>query len=431
MTSSPHTSTSTGQAPDCIPDDALLTVSDETRSAFWRARYLRQVDFLPHVPFLFWLLDLSQAEFFVGLGIRESEGVAHFAACQALDRLRQAPRCVGIDDWIASNKRIPEEIANRSCKLYEEISELIVKAPQEAVLDFDEASIDVLLIDMNLLPEAMATTLDEWLPRLSTRSVILLHGLRDACFQDRTGQAVLTQLKNRFSMFTLPHARGLGVVLSGTEQHPHLVRLAELEPSDPFFINICSLFARLGEANRFEYDSRSFAHRMERAEAEEMRLAENLKQHSSAYEARTVQLAEFMARNHDMSLKITALEASLAELKEIAEERKHELDIRFVELAALTCELERQRQTEKQMVEAVARSEDTQKAVARLVKDNETRVKEVAILKRELKKITGQLTKAEHERNAHKAHVDELLASTSWKITRPARQIVTLLRAFR
>lgn len=560
MTKMHSLSKSSDPVPERISSDISLTAPVSARSVFWRARYLRQSDFIPHVPVLFWLIETGDADNFVTLGV--NEGVAHFAACQAMDKLRHDARCIGIEDWSASEGRIPDGLATYASETYHEVSELIDKAPEKAALDFDDGSVDILLIDIDQSAANTEALLRDWLPRLSDRSVVLVHGISGSTFKEEAGRSVLSRWQERFPMFCLATGRGLAVLLTGPQQNHRLRAIAELTKSHPIMRDIRRVFNRLGEAHQFEYESRTLAGQAKRAESGKSQLLKQVEDQKSAYDARNRQVGELQSRNHDLTRQHGAAQTELEALRKIIsdlEERenasvdkfrslseeckaqkeanalleaerdrykaelsshtkerqvqdeaiaklqdehdilveqhgaartelaalhqkisdleareqvadadaKHlaeELQTRFSELAALTREFEKMRQESAQKISIMKKEREAEKQentalkterdryqteLALLMKEHESRNATIAKLRdehsrdlalfaadrntrfSEIATLTKEVERVTCERDTYRKHVDELLASTSWRITGPARKLVSRLRSQR
>lgn len=421
------------------------------RSIFWRARYLRQSDFLHHVPFLFWLIEVGGAVSFVTLGLRD--GVAHFAACQALDKLQPDAKCYGVDAWTDLEGCVPGDLTTYNSEMYQEISELITGAPATVARKFDEESVNVLLIDLDDAPGVIETLLQDWLPRLSERSVVLIHGVRDERFTGEAGQTVLARMGGRFPLFHLHGGSGLAVLLTGSEQDERLTKLARLKRGEPGFNEVRHVFRRLGDAHCFECLSRIANARLGEVEdghaaakAERARLAEELQVQSSAYDARNRQMAEMQSRNHDLAMQAKEAEGTLAKVG-----KKHEQVLTELEtLRGHAAELEKHKQKAEALAEAQAHElEALKQAVAQqhqerehenesFAADRATRFAEIAALTQELERLeqeksatNSRMVEVEQRSETCRNEFEAIVNSTSWRVSGPARKAIEKWRSLR
>ena len=299
------------------PTPLEMVTPPSARMLFWRARYLRASPLLHHLPFLFWLIEAQRPASLVEIGV--GEGVAYMAACQAIDKLDLTARCYGIVTDPAAEAAALRRLHDEQ---YADFSRLLDEPPAQAANRFPQGGIDLLMLtgaaDAARLEELRA----DWLPRLSPRGVILLHGLYGA-WAAEPGRAFVEEIAAGRPVIVLEAGEGLLVVLWGEERNDRLQRLAGLGFGDPGHAEVHRIFSRLGAATGFEWDSRQSAGALaearrgrkaaeQAAEAgaaeaaaavvEQARLAETL-------EMRNAQLAEALARLRRLE---TAAEAQAA-----------------------------------------------------------------------------------------------------------------------
>ena len=403
-----------------------LTQSLSVSSIFWHIRYARESDFIEHVPFLFWLIEVSEAEAFVTLGMRE--GVAHFSACQALDKLRQDASCYGIDAWPNFGGNIPEEILTYNSEMYRDISKLVSLTPEEAAREFDDEQIDVLLIDTDHAPSELETLLDGWLPYLSTRSVVLLNGVRSERFTSDAGRALIKRLKVRFPSFLLGGGSGLLMLLTGEERNERLEKLTTLKGGDSRHREVQRAFSRLGNLHYFECLGRSTTlqlreaeKKLEASENEKEQLSRTLKAQSAAYDGRNRQVAELQSRNHDLLIQLNDKEVAFAQISRECLQHEVELD----NLKKEVLELQSQARKAEGHLAEFSRTEQTLKAhIATLEDELETRFGELATL-------TASFERLKQEKEMFQNNYEEILNSTTWKMTGVARRAIGKWRAKR
>ena len=131
-----------------------------------------------HLPFAWDLIRELQPQIFVELGVYRGE--SYFGFCQSVAEHGLATRCYGVDTWrgdIHMGSYGPEiggevEQYNRR---YSSFSKLLKMTFDEALSDFADDTIDLLHIDGGHQYEEVKHDFESWLPKLSKRSIVLLH----------------------------------------------------------------------------------------------------------------------------------------------------------------------------------------------------------------------------------------------------------------
>ncbi len=189
--------------------DASFAVPEWTAPSAWHG----------HAPFASWLVEAIRPESVVELGVYE--GFSYFAFCEAARRYAPAARLVGVDTWegdahqgvVGPETRLRVEEHNQ---LYALRSLLVAATFDVAVERFSAGEIDLLHIDGLHTYDAVRHDFETWLPKLSSRGVVLLH---DSEVRER-GFGVwrlMDDLDARYPTFRFTHDHGLGVVGVGTE----------------------------------------------------------------------------------------------------------------------------------------------------------------------------------------------------------------------
>lgn len=213
---------------------------------FWQPDYREASPWLEHLPFLFWLVEALRPQQAVGLGV---ESVAHFAVCQAASRLRLGTRCfmVGVHEEDAASKQDAEAIRAYAADHFSTISQWLEATPIRAIDQFDEGSIDLLLLHVEADDNSVDYLLDRWLSKLSTQGVVVVPGVarrEPGCLVFRAFET----LKARYPHFVFHHAGGLGIIAVGNNLPPLLKNLLGALESAASTQVVQDVFARLGRS---------------------------------------------------------------------------------------------------------------------------------------------------------------------------------------
>jgi hypothetical protein len=209
-----------------------LDIGDEY---FWNPeRLVPHEHWIGHIPTVFWLMKVIRPRCFVELGAHR--GNSYCAMCQAAAALRLDAAGYAVDTWrgdvhMAFEEGILEELRNYHDPRYCGFSTLLPMTFDEALASFSAGQIDLLHIDGTHTYEAVRHDFENWLPKLSKRSVVLFHdvNVRQADFGV---WRLWEELKTSYPAFTFLHGHGLGVLGVGAEQPPPLKTLF-LVASDP------------------------------------------------------------------------------------------------------------------------------------------------------------------------------------------------------
>lgn len=422
-----------------------------------------------HLPFAFWAVEEARPRILVELG--SHNGTSYLGFCQAVAHCGLDTKCFAVDTWQGDEHsgfygdEVFEALSGHNAP-YSGFSQLMRMTFDEALTYFADGSVDLLHIDGLHTYDAVKHDFESWLPKLSERAVVLFH---DTMVRERNFGVwkLWDELRAKYPGFEFQHTHGLGVLLVGAQAPERFRELAALSGTDAE-VPVLRLFDALG--------ARIYA--SERADAAEAGLAQALRNEQqsmaaaqSAHEylaGRAAELeAELRTREAELQAQVQSgrdalqLEASKAA---VTGESLRRLELDLAEMATRNGALETERaalagrvdtlETERAALVGRAQALDTERAAlvervhgldaAMLQAQDALAVEQTrhaaeaelaSVLRRQADALAqaqadlhAQLAAREAELAARHAQLDELLRSTSWKITGPARWLSSLLR---
>ncbi len=181
-----------------------------------------------HIPFASWLVAIQRPTVFVELG--SFIGISYLAFCQAIETQKVRCSAFAVDTWQGDAHTGPygedvfSVIRRNHDPLYTGFSTLLRMTFDEALPQFEAASIDLLHIDGLHTYEAVRHDFETWLPKMSTRGVILFHDT-EVRHGDFGVYRFWAEVRHRYPSFDFAHSNGLGVLLVGAEQPADLLAL--------------------------------------------------------------------------------------------------------------------------------------------------------------------------------------------------------------
>src|SRR6185437_7173962 len=202
-----------------------------------------------HVPFAGWIVRAARPRVIVELGTHA--GVSYAAFCEAVLQEGLDARCYAVDTWEGDEhagfygEAVFEELREFHDARYGGFSRLIRCAFDAALPQIADNSVDLLHIDGRHRYDDVAHDFASWLPKLSTRGIVLFHdtNVRESDFGVWRRWE---ELRARFPGFEFLHAHGLGVLAVGEAVPPAVAALCATH--DPGAISaVRERFALLGE----------------------------------------------------------------------------------------------------------------------------------------------------------------------------------------
>jgi Methyltransferase domain len=239
---------------ESTPREAFEFLSE---ASFWRPGRIKLSAWIEHVPFAFWLVEALQPLTIVELGTYS--GTSYAALCQAVHTLGLQTRCYAIDTWKGDKQTgfygddIFADLAAYNREFYSGFSSLIRSTFDEASPYFEDGSIDLLHIDGCHTYEAVRHDFEQWLPKLSSHSVVLLH---DTNVREREFGVfhLWTKLQSRWPSFEFIHGHGLGIVGVGADLTDPLPRLFQANGRANVASVIRSMYSGLGKSLEVRMD---------------------------------------------------------------------------------------------------------------------------------------------------------------------------------
>ncbi|MBL8518126.1 MAG: class I SAM-dependent methyltransferase [Betaproteobacteria bacterium] len=224
-------------------------------------RLLKSPWWIGHIPFAYELIGRLHPRTIVELGTYSGSSFAAF--CQAMQAAGVDGKCYGVDLWEGDihmgrfDESLFEEVRGYMQREYPMHAVLIRKDFNSAADDFNAGSIDLLHIDGTHTYEAVSNDFNTWLPKMSSRGVVLFHDTNVTV--EKAGEAALRfgvrrlfdEVKASYTHFEFDHCWGLGVLLVGSEVSEPVREL--IQPDDPATIK--AYFAAKGEVVSRQFEA--------------------------------------------------------------------------------------------------------------------------------------------------------------------------------
>ncbi len=346
---------------------------------FQPGRLVEPGSWVGHIPFGSWIVAQLHPRLLVELGTHT--GNSYFAFCQSVAVQKLATKCCAVDTWQGDEQagfyaeEVYSSVSLQNDKLYKSFSSLLRMTFDEAVVQFEDGSIDLLHIDGLHTYEAVRHDFETWKAKLSNRSVVLFHDIsvRNAGFGV---WKLWEELSAEYPHIDFTHSHGLGVLFVGEEQPLFVQSLLRqwLIPSVQESIRL--FFKQLGRGIDFELTNN-------RLIAVENDLQALLVDRQEQISALHLTVGSRDRRVEELLLAISGLQQQTIEKDQLNSELKTEEAGLKTEVAGLKTE--------------------------------------VAGLKTEVAGLKNELAESKTELARKNKELAAILGSKSWKITRPLR----------
>lgn len=169
-----------------------------------------------HLPFGYDIVHAVQPRVLVELGTQG--GMSYFTFCQAIREHAVPARAYAVDTWAgdehtgAYTDDVFRKVSEYNDANYRDFSELLRMRFQEAVLRFEDDSIDLLHIDGFHTYDAVRNDFETWYPKVAPGGVVLFHDIA-ARIMDFGAWKYWDELTRQHRTFTFRHGFGLGALL--------------------------------------------------------------------------------------------------------------------------------------------------------------------------------------------------------------------------
>ncbi|HEV7396638.1 MAG TPA: class I SAM-dependent methyltransferase [Pyrinomonadaceae bacterium] len=310
-----------------------------------------------HVPFVMFLIELLEPTIVVELGTYY--GVSYCAMCQAVKQLKMGTRLYAVDTWKGDSQSgfyddgVLADLRAYHDPLYGAFSRLLQETFDEAVVHFEDESVDLLHIDGFHTYQEVKRDFETWLPKISKRGVVLFHDI-NVREKDFGVWKYWGELKTKYRHFEFLHSHGLGLLLVGDVCPPGLVQFLKQSDANPSLIR--QFFFQLGSGQEAVFEAKVLREKV----AEQFESIVHLRQFEQQVQQLTQldrqkedQLAEKEALLSDKEIQVRELVQRSSELNQQVgdlQERTHEFERRCSDLDQRSQELERQgREKEEQL----------------------------------------------------------------------------------
>lgn len=251
------------------PLETRSTSAYRSAASFWLPSHYLESAWFGHAPFAAWLLEAMRPRTVAELGTHR--GFSLFAFAEFAERLGLDTRIWALDSWEGDDQagfydeNVYATVRTIAQNHYADRVELVRGYFSDSVSRFEDGSIDLLHIDGRHGYEDVREDYETYLPKLSSRGVVLFHD----CYEFREGFGVhrfWDELATRHPSFRFHHSHGLGVLAVGDDVAPAVLEFLAAAERDAEEVR--AFYAERGDVVIQEYGLRVHASRAASLERE-------------------------------------------------------------------------------------------------------------------------------------------------------------------
>jgi len=242
----------------------MLIFLDTDSALMQPNRVVFPISWVGHIPFAAWLVNQHNPAMLVELGTHT--GNSYLAFCQAVQEGNLPTKCYAVDTWQGDahagkySDDIYQTLSGYHDARYGAFSRLLRMTFDDALSSFENGSIDLLHIDGFHSYEAVAHDFATWLPKLSTRGIVLFH---DTNVRER-GFGVWKlwdELSAQYPSMSFEHSNGLGVLFVGKDMSGDIQSALNVYESNPLLVK--RFFSTVGQGINQQFDLLLFKQQIE------------------------------------------------------------------------------------------------------------------------------------------------------------------------
>jgi len=373
---------------------------------------------IEHVPFAMFIIDLLQPKIFVELGTYL--GVSYCAFCQAVKKLDLSTKCYAIDTWEGDQhggfygNYILDNLRSYHDPYYSGFSQLLQSTFDNAVEYFADSSIDLLHIDGLHTYDAVKHDFITWLPKLSSQAVVMFHDI-NVRENDFGVWQLWEELKEKYPFFEFFHGHGLGLIAVGSEYPASLDILVKTQKDQQ---RIRGFFQYLGQ----------IIHRKLEITNQKEEITQKIENLNNLIMKKDQSIIE-------KEQSITEITQTISEINQAIIEKNQSIDslnCQIVENDQLIESLESQINEKDQLIESlesqIIEKDQSIDSLSNQVTEKEqfieTKNAQLADNAQMIETLSRELTEKHQE-------ILFYALSRSWKITRPLRKIMKIVRGIK